>query len=71
MSTIAVTGCASRFAQALLPLLESDASVERVIGLDRVAPTGSYSKLEFHQADIRDGGIGERLRSEEHTSERV
>jgi nucleoside-diphosphate-sugar epimerase len=62
MSTIAVTGCASRFAQALLPLLEADASIERVIGLDLAAPQGSYDKLEFHQSDIRDAGIGERLR---------
>ncbi|HEX6122235.1 MAG TPA: NAD-dependent epimerase/dehydratase family protein, partial [Ktedonobacterales bacterium] len=62
MPTIAMTGCASRFAQALLPRLEADPSVERVIGLDLTAPTASYTKLEFHQADIRDGGIGERLR---------
>jgi nucleoside-diphosphate-sugar epimerase len=54
MTAIAVTGCASRFAQALLPLLEADASVERIVGLDVVAPQLQYAKLEFAQRDVRD-----------------
>lgn len=62
MTAIAVTGCASRFAQVLLPLLESDPSVERIVGIDRVPPAGAYSKLAFVQRDMRDAGLHESLR---------
>lgn len=54
MTTIAMTGCASRFAQALLPLLEADATVERIVGIDVVAPPLQYAKLAFAQRDVRD-----------------
>jgi UDP-glucose 4-epimerase len=57
MTTVAVTGCSSRFAQALLPLLEADPAVDRIIGIDRVAPGGAYGKLTFHQVDVRDAGL--------------
>ncbi len=61
MQKIAVTGCASRFAKALLPLLEADPAIEQIIGLDLVPPTGTYSKLVFHKQDIRDPGVKETL----------
>ena len=61
MATIAVTGCASRFAQVLLPLLESDPDVQRIVGIDRVAPAGTYSKLDFVQRDVRDSDLREAL----------
>ena len=57
MRNIAVTGCASRFAQVLLPLLESDPAIERIVGIDLVPPVGTYSKLDFYLKDIRDAGI--------------
>lgn len=59
MPKIAVTGCASRFAQVLLPLLEQDPEVEQIIGIDLVPPGASYTKLRFHKGDVRDTGIKE------------
>jgi nucleoside-diphosphate-sugar epimerase len=61
MSHVAITGCASRFAQALLPALEADALIERIVGIDLVAPVGPYAKLEFHQQDIRSPSVKETL----------
>ena len=57
MQRVAITGCSSRFAQVLLPLLEADPDIERIVGIDLVAPKGTYSKLEFHAKDIRDGNL--------------
>src|SRR5258708_19576065 len=61
MQKIAVTGCASRFAKVLLPLLEADPNIEQIIGIDLVPPTGTSSKLVFHKQDIRDPGMKEML----------
>lgn len=61
MQKIAVTGCASRFAKALLPLLEADPNIEQIIGIDLVPPIGTFSKLAFHKQDIRDPGMKETL----------
>ncbi len=61
MQKIAVTGCASRFAKVLLPLLETDPNIEQIIGIDLVPPTGTYSKLVFHKQDVRDPGMKETL----------
>jgi UDP-glucose 4-epimerase len=61
MQKIAVTGCASRFAKVLLPLLEADPNIEQIIGIDLVPPTGTSSKLVFHKQDIRDPGMKEKL----------
>ncbi len=61
MQRIAVTGCASRFAKALLPLLEADPNIEQIIGIDLVPPTGTFSKVVFHKQDIRDPGMKETL----------
>ena len=61
MQKIAVTGCASRFARVLLPLLEADPNIEQIIGIDLVPPPGTQSKLVCHQQDIRDPGIKETL----------
>lgn len=54
--TVVVTGISGYLGQGLLPLLEQDAGIERVIGIDR-QPMGSVDaagKLQFHQLDIRD-----------------
>lgn len=61
--TIAITGVAGYFSRALLPLLETDPDIEQVIGFDIAPPADmeSYSKLEFHQMDIRDPGLGDLL----------
>jgi nucleoside-diphosphate-sugar epimerase len=62
MTTIAITGCASRFAQALLPLLEADSTIERIVGMDVVAPQAHYTKLEFAQRDVRDPNLADLVR---------
>ncbi len=59
MQKVAVTGCASRFAQVLLPLLDADASIESIIGIDVVPAVGTYNKLEFHKKDVRDASLKE------------
>jgi UDP-glucose 4-epimerase len=59
MSRVAITGCAGRFARVLLPLLEADTSIEKIIGIDQVPPRDSYSKLEFHASDIRSAAIND------------
>src|SRR5437763_14081672 len=59
MQKIAVTGCASRFAKVLLPLLDIDPNIEQIIGIDLVPPTATFNKLAFHKQDIRDPAIKE------------
>lgn len=61
MTRIAITGSSSRFAQVLLPLLQQDQQIEQIVGIDQVAPTETFSKLAFHQRDIRSPGLGELL----------
>ena len=61
MQKIAVTGCASRFAKVLLPLLDNDPNIEQIVGIDLVPPTSTYHKLSFHKQDIRDPSIRETL----------
>ena len=57
--TIAVTGVSGLVGQVLLPYLERDPEVNRVVGLDlRPLPdetlNQSITKLSFHQMDVRD-----------------
>src|SRR5579859_396415 len=61
MQTIAMTGCASSFARVLLPLLEADPEIERIIGLDRVPAGNAFSKLTFYQQDIPGSELKELL----------
>jgi UDP-glucose 4-epimerase len=63
MTHVAITGCTSHFAQALLPVLEADERIERVVGIDLVPPVGPYPKLEFHQQDVRSPSLKETLAS--------
>src|SRR5215467_5634242 len=61
MQKIAVTGCSSRFAKVLLPLLQTDPNIEQIIGIDLIPPTPTYSKLAFHKQDVRDPAIKDTL----------
>jgi len=58
--TIAITGAAGFFAECLVPLLETDPSVERIVAIDCREPASltSWEKVEFHKLDIRDPEIG-------------
>jgi UDP-glucose 4-epimerase len=63
MVRIAITGCSSRFAQVLLPLLQQDLEIEQIIGIDLAPPTEPYDKLQFHQRDIRSPDLAELFAS--------
>ncbi len=53
MARIGVTGVSGYLGRALLPLLDSDPQVEKVVGVDLRDPPFSL-KLEFHRLDVRD-----------------
>jgi len=57
--TVAITGVTGYFSQMLLPYLERDAEIGRVIGIDRRTPRGSVggNKVTFHQCDVRDPAL--------------
>ncbi len=55
--TVAVTGPTGTFGQALVPLLEADDRVERVVGIARRPfdpASRGWTKLEYRQGDVRD-----------------
>jgi nucleoside-diphosphate-sugar epimerase len=51
---VAITGSSGYLASALLPLLEEDKKIEKIIGLDIVPPRKTVSKLEHHNVSILD-----------------
>lgn len=51
--TIAVTGVNGYAASTLLPLLEADTDIEKIIGIDVRPWRGGFSKVEFFREDIR------------------
>ena len=51
--TVAITGVNSCFAKALLPHLQSDPEVERIIGIDVLPWRGGFEKVTFYKEDIR------------------
>jgi nucleoside-diphosphate-sugar epimerase len=65
--SIAITGISGYFGQVLLPLLEGDPDIERVIGIDRKPFPNEVpsTKLEFHQLDVRDPGLEKALKDAE------
>jgi nucleoside-diphosphate-sugar epimerase len=58
---VAVTGVAGFLGRRLLSMLDDDASVERVIGIDVSEPATGSTKLEFHQMDVRDARLAKML----------
>jgi UDP-glucose 4-epimerase len=53
--TLAITGVSGYFGKVLMPLLEEDQDIERIIGIDIHEPQdgGAWRKLEFHMMDVR------------------
>jgi nucleoside-diphosphate-sugar epimerase len=64
MDTIAITGVSGYFGRVLMPLLEADPAVKRIVGIDLVAPgeAQSWSKLDFRSMDIRDPRLEESIK---------
>ncbi len=58
--TVAVTGPTGTFGSALIPLLQADDSVERIIGIARrpfdPAERG-WTKMEYRRGDVREPGV--------------
>lgn len=53
--SIVVTGISGYFGRVLLPLLEQDGTIERVIGIDRRPPSTRLSeKVRFYLRDVQD-----------------
>ena len=60
--TVAITGVNSYFASTLLPQLDADPEVEKIIGIDITPWRGTSAKVEFHREDIRSGKIADILK---------
>ena len=54
---VAVTGVSGYLGRRLLPLFDSDPSVERVVGIDVADPDVGSPKLEFHKVDVGDARL--------------
>ncbi|MBD3228172.1 MAG: NAD-dependent epimerase/dehydratase family protein [Candidatus Lokiarchaeota archaeon] len=50
---VAITGICSGLGKALLPKLQRDPEIEKIIGVDINRYKGNREKLEFHKIDIR------------------
>ncbi len=50
--TVAITGVSGFLGQRLLPLLDANPRVERIVGLDVRDPARRARKLDFHRVDI-------------------
>lgn len=59
---VAITGISSRLGQVLVPLLESDAEITEILGIDIKEPETSYSKVKFIKRDVRDEKLAEDLK---------
>jgi len=58
---VAVTGISSYLARTLFPLMEKEADIEEVRGLDVKEPDFSSDKLKFMKCDVRDPAINEHI----------
>ena len=57
--TLAITGVSGYFGKVLMPYLEHDPDIEKIIGIDiqPASQADAWKKLEFHEMDIRDPEI--------------
>ncbi len=60
--TVAITGVNSYFASTILPHLQADPEIEKIIGIDVTPWRGGFSKVDFHREDIRSEKIHEILK---------
>jgi hypothetical protein len=59
--TVAVTGVNSYFASTLLPRLQADPEIDRIVGIDVTPWKGGFRKVDFHRLDIRSEKMAEAL----------
>ena len=59
--TVAITGINSYFASTLLPRLQDDPNVERIIGIDVTPWKGGCKKVDFRRMDIRSDRLPDLL----------
>ena len=62
MTVVAITGINSYFAGTVLPLLEADPEVSRIIGIDIAPWKRNDGKVDFFQQDVRGPEIRDILR---------
>jgi nucleoside-diphosphate-sugar epimerase len=60
-TVVAITGVAGYLGRKLVSVLDGDATVERIVGIDVAEPVDGSPKLEFHQADVRDARLAKLL----------
>jgi UDP-glucose 4-epimerase len=60
--TVAVTGVNSYFASTLLPLLQNDPDVDKIVGIDTAPWKGGFGKVAFFREDIRSRNLVDILR---------
>lgn len=58
---VGVTGITSDLGRGLLPLLEADPRVDRIVGFDVAEPPDGYSKLEVVRVDLTRPGSDDEL----------
>ena len=62
---IAMTGVNGYAAATLLPLMENDPEIEKIIGIDISPWKGGFSKVEFVRQDTRSPHLADILRNVE------
>jgi UDP-glucose 4-epimerase len=60
--TVAITGVNSYFALTILPRLEADPEIERIIGIDVTPWRGGFGKVRFYREDVRSERIADILK---------
>jgi len=61
--TVLITGINSYFASTLLPMLDTDQDIDKIIGIDITPWKGGFNKVDFHKADIRDKTVSDLFRN--------
>ncbi|MBW2141307.1 MAG: NAD-dependent epimerase/dehydratase family protein [Deltaproteobacteria bacterium] len=63
MTSIAITGVNSYFAKTVLPKLEADPEIERIVGIDVTPWTSDFKKVAFFQEDVRSDNLPNLLKN--------
>lgn len=53
MSTVAITGINAYFAKTVLPKLEDDPEIEKIIGIDVTPWEQDFAKVDYYREDVR------------------